>query len=280
VIDICSTCAWPERFTRAEIEKRRKETRTLNAWDSQYLLEAKPVAEIRLDPARMIAYNVQPKITTANGGIGMWLGNARIAGASLRWDPASGKLKSDVSALALVLQDEAGRRYLHHVQRLSGEVAEFDADGKKITGGQVLQITELVKKLVLPRVSVETNGIGTFAPAVLKACFKQQRVICGVTEVVSTENKQKRILESLEPLLMSRGMLWAHVDVLKGPLWGQMKDWNPAQKNQADDYLDASAGAVSETPERISRADGWIPPSTQQHHWRPDTGVHEVEVEY
>lgn len=280
VLDICSTCAWPERFTRTEIEKRRKETRTLNAWDSQYLLEAKPVAEVRLDPARMIAYNVQPKITQANGGIGMWLGNARIAGAALRWDPASGKLTSDVSALALVLQDEAGRRYLHHVQRLSGEVAEFDTDGKKIIGGQVAQICELVKKLSLPRVSVETNGIGTFAPAVLKACFKQNRVICGVSEVTSTENKQKRILESLEPLLMSRGMLWAHVDVLKGPLWDQMKDWNPAHRNQADDYLDATAGAVSETPERIARSNGWNAPERQTQTWRPDTGVHEVEVEY
>ena len=280
VIDICSTCAWPDRFTRTEIEKRRKETRTLNAWDSQYLLEAKPVAEVRLDPARMIAYNVQPKITEANGGIGMWLGNARIAGAALRWDPASGKLTSDVSALALVLQDDSGRRYLHKVMRLNGEVAEFAPDGKQIIGGQVLQICELVKSLSLPRVSVETNGIGTFAPAVLKACFKQYRVQCGVAEVVSTANKQKRILEALEPLLMSRGMLWAHVDVLKGPLWDQMKDWNPAKPNQADDYLDATAGAVSETPERISRSGGWIPPSTQPHDWRPSAGVHEVEVEY
>lgn len=280
VIDICSTCSWPERFTRNEIEKRRKETRTLNAWDSQYLLEAKPVAEIRLDPARMIPYDVQPKVTEANGGIGMWLGNAKIAGASLRWDPASGKVNSDVSALALVLQDEGGRRYLHHVERLSGEVAEFASDGKQITGGQVLQIAQLVKKLSLPRVTVETNGIGTFAPAVLKACFKQNRVTCGVTEITSTKNKQERILESMEPLLLSRGMLWAHVDVLRGPLWAQMKDWNPAKKNQADDYLDASAGAVSDTPERIGRSSGWNPPSTQSHDWRPDTGVHEVEVEY
>ena len=115
-------------------------------------------------------------------------------------------------------------------------------------------------------------------------------------QVQHRSNQQEQILELLpvailfrplypflgllEPLLLSRGMLWAHIDVLKGPLWAQMKDWNPAQKNQADDYLDASAGAVSETPERISRLSGWNPPSTQSHDWRPDTGVHEVEVEY
>src|SRR3546814_3584394 len=43
VLDICAGCAWPERFDRTEIQKRRKETRTLNAWDSQYGLEAKPL---------------------------------------------------------------------------------------------------------------------------------------------------------------------------------------------------------------------------------------------
>jgi hypothetical protein len=59
-IDICSCCAWPERFTRVEIERRRKETMTLNAWDSQYQLEAKPLGEVRLDPERIKAYDVEP----------------------------------------------------------------------------------------------------------------------------------------------------------------------------------------------------------------------------
>src|SRR3546814_9152067 len=45
---ICAGCAWPERFDLTEIQKRRKETRTLNAWDSQYGLEAKPLTEVRL----------------------------------------------------------------------------------------------------------------------------------------------------------------------------------------------------------------------------------------
>lgn len=280
LVDFYAGQAWPTRFDKTEMVNRRQGCRTINEWDSQYQLHSRPVHETRLDPARMTAYDVQPKITEANGGIGMWLGNARIAGASLRWDPASGKLNSDVSALALVLQDETGRRYLHDVRKLTGEIAEFDLDGKTITGGQVKQIADLVKSLSLPRVTVETNGIGTFAPAVLKACFKQNKVVCGVSEVTSTENKQKRILESLEPLLMARGMLWAHVDVLHGPLWDQMKEWNPAARNQADDYIDAAAGAVSETPERIGRGNGWIAPSTAAYDWRQSAGVHEVEVEY
>ena len=121
--------------------------------------------------------------------------------------------------------------------------------------------------------TLEGNGVGKFAPAVLKGALRQRKLQCGVTEVTSTDNKNKRILESLEPLLLANRQLWAHVDVLNGPLWDQMKDWNPALRNQADDYLDAAAGAVSETPERIQRAgNGWIAPSSGRSPcrlWRP-----------
>lgn len=281
LVDFYAGSAWPERFDFKEMQKRRRKTRTINEWDSQYQLHSKPVTEVRLDPERITPYAVEPNLTFSNSEHGMWLGNVRIAGASLRWDPASGKVNSDVSALALCLQDEAGRRYLHRVQALLGDIAEFGPDGKTITGGQVFQICDLVQRYQLPRVTLEGNGIGKFAPAVLKGALRQRRLQCGVTEVISTDNKNKRILESLEPLLLANRQLWAHVDVLNGPLWDQMKDWNPALRNQADDYLDAAAGAVSETPERIQRAQsGLIAPANTQHDWRPDAGVHEVEVEY
>ena len=283
MVDFYAGSAWPERFDTAEMVKRRRKTRTLNEWDSQYQQHSKPLSEVRLDPARMLPYDLEPKIVAANGGIGMWLGNARIVAAACRWDPSSGKLKSDVSAMVVVLQDDGGRRYLHKAAALTGEVAEFSDDGKTVIGGQVWQLCNIVKALSLPRVTVETNGIGAFAPAVLRACLKQMRIQCGVKELPSVTNKQVRILEALEPLLMSRGMLWAHVDVLRGPMWDQMRDWEPALRNQADDYLDAAAGAVTETPERIGRVvggSGLNAPATVVHDWRPDAGVHEVEVEY
>jgi hypothetical protein len=143
-------------------------------------------------------------------------------------------------------------------------VAEFDQDGKTITGGQVLQIVEVVKTFALRRVSVETNGIGGFAPTVLKAALKQAKIHdCGVSEINNTANKNKRILEALEDPLAS-GTLWAHTSVVyaaEGPQpHDQMRDWNPAIKDQPDDDLDSLAGAVSETPERIGRFTGWNPP--------------------
>jgi hypothetical protein len=296
VLDIAAGCAWPERFDRKEIELRRRKTRTLNAWDSQYGLEAKPLTEVRLDPARIVPYAVEPVMRYANGSSSLWLGSQQIVGAACRWDPSSGKLKSDASALAVVFQDENGRRYLHRVTTLfrslhrvtsaRGEIAEFSEDGKTITGGQVMAVCDLVEALNLPRVSVETNGIGGFAPAVLRAALKQRRLLpCGVVEIDSTTNKNKRILETFEPLLLSRGMLWAHVSVLQDPVtkkhstfWTEMRDWNPGIASQPDDHLDASSGAIAEQPERI-KAKGGIPSTGQRNDWRPTGGSFEVEFE-
>lgn len=290
LVDAYADAAWPERFTREELEKRRKECRTVNEWDSQYQLHAKPVTQLRLDPARIVPYNVDPQFRRANGGESMWLGKQQIVGASCRWDPASGKLKSDVSGVAVVLQDEAGRRYVQHVGALTGEVAEFDEkDGKTIVGGQVWQLCDIIERYSLPRVTVETNGIGGFAPTVLRAALKQRKLRCGVVEISSSTNKNKRILETIEPLLLSRGMLWAHVDLLRDPdkpvtpfapgeFWRQMRDWNPAVADQDDDLLDAVSGAISDTPERF-RGKGGISPSTQREDWRPEAGTFEVAFE-
>lgn len=276
VVDICSMCAWPERFTRKEIEHRRKETRTLNGWDSQYMLEAKPLSELRLDPGRLLEYDLEPVFKKANGESTMWLGQVRIVGASCRWDPSSGKLKSDVSSLAVVLQDEQGRRYWHRCVTLQGKVAETDEAGRVIVGGQVQQIASIVQALRLPRVVVESNGVGAFASDWLLMALKQARVQCGVTPLVQSANKNKRILEAFEGPLNS-GQLWAHSSVIDGPAWDQMRDWNPAIADQPDDHLDSAAGAISDTPERIRSVVlpeiSGIQPGDD---WRPNTGVYEV----
>lgn len=278
LVDCYARPAWGERFDAAEVLKRRRKTRTINEWDSQYQLHAKPVRNVRLDPDRITPYDVEPVIDTVNGEVRMMLGGVRIVAASLRWDPSSGKIGSDVSGAGLVLQDEIGRRYLHRADGLTGDVAVFDDAGKKITGGQVFQLCDIVEKFQIPRVTVETNGIGGFGPTVLKAALKQRRLQCGVTEVNNTGAKNKRILEGLEPLFLSPGMLWAHVDVLDGPFYEQCRDWNPAVTDQPDDLLDAAEGACSDVPERIGRIVG-NPTLRARDDWRTDAGVHEVAFE-
>lgn len=280
LVDMYAGCAWPERFTPAEMTKRRQQCRTVNEWDSQYQLHSKPVSETRLDPDRMVAYDVEPIIRRANGSAAMYLGGVRIAGLSLRWDPASGKINSDVSAVALLLQDEAGRRYWHRSVALTGEVAVFDESGKRIAGGQVHQLADIVEEFAVSRVTVETNGIGTFAPAVLRACLKQRRLQCAVKEEPAVKAKNVRILESFEPLLLSQGQIWAHVSVLDGPAYQQMRDFVPTVKDQEDDYIDAAAGAITDTPERIRAHVVGNQSAVMADDWRPSGGVHEVTVEY
>lgn len=278
LIDCYLGSAWPERFTRDEMEKRRRETRTVNEWDSQYQLHSKPVSQCRIDPERIIPYDCEPVIRYANKTASMYLGSARLAGMSARWDPSSGKVDSDVSAFAIVLQDEYGRRYIHRTEALTGEVAEFTEDGRRIIGGQVWQICNLVQQFNIPRVVIETNGIGGFAPATLKVALKQRKLICGVGSEQSIANKNKRILEAFEGPISS-GMMWAHVSVLNGPFWDQTKDFNPETKNQEDDYIDAAAAAVSDTPERINVHEIESDKAPDHHHWRQNSGVHEVAFE-
>lgn len=274
-IDCYAGCEWPERFTREEMEKRRKETRTLNEWDSQYQLHSKPVSESRLNPDRIREYSVHPEIRYANGGCSMWLGGVQIVGAVAYWDVALGKVKSDASALTIMLTDARGHLYWHKCDGLTGELADFDANDK-IVGGQVVQIRELVTKFQIPRVVVEVNGPGGFAPKLLRQALKGTG--CGVTEEFSVANKQKRILDAFEAPLSSQ-FLWAHTEVLDGPMYAQMQDFNPILTNQDDDYIDSGAGAIHQTPVRIGKLVG-KPTEQQREHWRPSDGDHEVTVDY
>lgn len=277
LVDCYAGCAWPERFTRDDLQKRRRKTKTANYWDSQYQLHSRPVHEIRLNPESIPVYDCEPHFTRANKVLQCWLGQARIVGGSLHWDPSSGKLRSDASAVAMVLQDENGNRYWHRAERLTGEVAKFADNGKQITGGQVFQLCDLVEKFGLRSVVVETNGIGGFAPTVLRAALKQRGIAgCGVKEVQKGQNKNRRILEALEPLMLSR-MLWAHVSVADGPAFPQMKEWNPAVQNQPDDDLDAAAGAVTDEPQRLAEALRNRNP-TPREDWRQGAGVFEAEL--
>ena len=278
VIDIYANCSWPERFDRADLAMRRKKTRTLNYWDSQYMLEAKPINECRLDPAKIKAYDQKPVISSANRQIRMMLGGVQIVSGRGYWDPSLGKVGGDASAFSTVYDDNLGNFYWHTCDGLTGEFAEFsDTRLTKITAGQVLQACDIIQKTNVLHVYVEVNSVGSFVGKLLQRAIKQRGLNCGVTEIVQNGNKNDRILGGLEPPMKS-GVLWAHVDVLNGPMWDQMKGWNPAVKNQPDDYLDSGAGAIEQAPVRINHLVG-IPTQDKRDDWRQSTGVFEVTLE-
>lgn len=278
VLDIYANCAWPERFDRADILKRRRKTRTLNYWDSQYMLEAKPINECRLDPAKIKAYDQQPRIDHANKQVRMMLGKAQIVSGRAYWDPSLGKAGGDASAFSVVYDDSLGNYYWHVCEGLTGEFAEFsDARNTEIISGQVLQACDIIKRCNILHVYVEVNSIGSFVGRLLLRALKQRGLTCGVTEITQNANKNDRILGALEAPMKS-GVLWAHVDVLNGPLWDQMKDWNPAVRQQPDDYLDSGAGAIEHAPVRINKLVG-KPTAGARDDWRQSSGVFEVTLE-
>lgn len=279
IVDFYAECAWPERFDRKELEKRRRKCRTVNEWDSQYQLHSKPIKESRLDPNRLKAYATHPVVHQANGGVRMMLAGARIVSGRAYWDVSLGKINSDDSAFSLILDDAAGNSYWHVAQALTGDYAKFtDDENSKIESGQVMQACELIQKYQIPQIYVETNGVGAFVPKLLQKAIKQQRLNCAVREITAKGNKNERILSGLEPSMKS-GVLWAHVDVLDGPLWDQMMDWDPSLKTQPDDFLDSGAGAILQAPVRIGNVVVENSTGFQQHDWRPGAGVHEVTLE-
>lgn len=260
VIDFYSGNAWPERFNRKEISFRRKQTRTIASWDSQYQLKAKPIRESRLDPDRMIEYGVEPVISWANGGMRFMLGNVRIVSASAWWDCALGKVLADASVFTLALSDERGRIYLHRQVALLGDLEDSQCE----------DIRRLVIQFQIPNVTVETNGPGGFVPPILRKKLKGTG--CGVIDYYEATNKKKRILDAWEPPLSAR-FLWAHSSVIEGALPEQMRDFDPIKPNQADDYLDSGAGAITDLPIRIGNLNGRkIVDVAPEHSWRPVSG--------
>lgn len=265
MLDIYAGCAWPERFDRSEMALRRTKCKTIGEWDSQYQLHSKPITDVRLDPERMIAYDVEPVIRSGNGQTMMFLGKVQLVGASAYWDCALGKVDSDASAFSILFTDEAGRLYWHRAEGLTGDL---DA--------QCEQIRAQVIKYQLPRVVVELNGPGGFVPPILRRHLAGTG--CGVGEEYSSVNKNKRILDAFEPPLSS-GFLWAHVSVLDGPVSNQMREFNPEVTSQPDDYIDSGAGAIRQTPVRIGKIVG-KPTATSREDWVPSAGVHEVELDF
>ena len=275
LLDFYAGSAWPDRFTLEEMENRRKKCRTINEWDSQYQLHSKPVSETRLDPDKMVPYEVEPVARYANGELLLMLGNVRLVGVKARWDCSLGKINSDASAVAIVFTDDAGRLYWHRAIALTGELEEFAPDGKTLVNGQIKQLLDLLTPLQVPSITIETNGPGGFVPAIARKHLKRHGI--SVIEDYSIENKQKRILDAFEAPLSS-GFLWAHTSVLEGPTYDQMMQFNPLAKNQADDYLDSGAGAIAETPVRIGRVVG-KPTGERTDDWRPSAGQFSVELE-
>ena len=252
LIDIYTGNAWPERFTSKDLRTRRRACRTINSWDSQYMLRPVRVAESRLDPDRMPVYADEPRIEWRNRIPVMMLGDVRIAGFVAYWDVSLGKIHSDDSALCIMLTDYAGRLYWHRAIGLTGDLEVLDKSGN-LVGGQVHQLIQALTACHAHHVHIEVNGPGGFVPPIATRHCKPHGI--SVSECYQSGNKQARILDAFEAPLSS-GFLWCHQQVTESPAFEQVREFDPLLTNQVDDYIDAAAGAIHETPIRLDRITG------------------------
>ena len=239
--------AWPERFTKDEIARQRTQTGP-NKFASQMLLRPVNIAEGRLDPTLLQVYDDRVDYTRELQTL--FLGARKMISASAWWDPAFGAARGDRSALAIVYADAEGHMYVHKVEYITA--ADSDTDEAR---AQSRVVAQLAKDHYLPSISVETNGIGKFLPAILRNELVRSKVPCKVQEVHSTKNKDLRILEAFDAPMAAR-MLHVHRAVLQTPLMTEMQEWRPGMSKGHDDGLDAVAGALAQQPLRIERLYG------------------------
>ena len=239
--------AWPERYDNDAIEKMRRNAGPAK-FASQMMLMPTNINDSRLDATLLQKYNDALDYREVQRSMVLSIAGRKLVSASAWWDPSFGKTTGDASVLAVVYTDEEGDQWLHRVEYITVSAQEGEDEATL----QCLQVVEVVKSLFLPSVTIETNGLGKFLPAILRRELANARLNCSVMEKVSTVSKTARILEAFDAVMAARA-LHVHADVYKTRFITEMQEWRPSNKSGFDDGIDAAAGAISLEPMRLKR---------------------------
>ena len=259
VVDAAGESAWPERFDDERIRAVRTRTGPLK-FRAQMMLE--PVADgaCRLDPDRLVPYDLPLDYSEGNGQPVLSIGGKRMMSASCWWDPSYGSLGGDRSVVAIVFTDEDGHCWLHDIAYLSVPPGEARGDE---ASAFCRQVAEFARRNHAPGVRIETNGLGGFLPGILRKEMSAAGVGATVTGMHSRVAKAKRILDAFDARLAA-GMLHAHARIRETPFLAEMREWRADIPGVRDDGLDAVAGCLASEPLRL--APGTRP---ERAEWRP-----------
>ena len=260
ILDAQGRSRWPERFGPEKIEEIRRHTGPAK-FESQMMLQPRSIEEVRLDPARLVRYDAALEYREGNREAVLSIGGRRMVSATAWWDPAYGSPGTgDASVVAVVFVDAEGAYWLHGIRYLSHDPARL---------GEVDEATQLCRQVAvfaehmrLPAITIETNGLGRFLPALLRREIGAAGIACAVIEQFSHTNKEQRILDAFDPLLAA-GALRAHESVWRTPFIEEMREWRPARRCR-DDGLDAVSGCLLAEPVRLRR----FTPAMRRS-WRP-----------
>ena len=242
ILDDRGLSRWPERFPLPKVQALEREVGPLR-FRAQMLLEPVDLREVRLDPSRLVPFDGEVEIATANRRRRYTLEGRELKTANCWWDPAFGSPSGgDASVVAVVFADAEGgfwctdMVYLTHDPALAGEVDEATQLCR--------QVVAIARRNGCPTITLETNGIGRFLPNLLRQTIAKVNAPVSVREHTATRNKDRRIVEAFDPVLAARS-LRLHRRVLATPLVQEMRDFQPGAHNR-DDGLDALAACLVE----------------------------------
>lgn len=272
LLDESGNSRWPERFTPDKIAEIRRRSGPAK-FTSQMMLRPTSLQSVRLDPAKLVRYDGDLDYREANGVPVLSIGGRRMVSAACWWDPAYGAPGGgDASVVAAVFLDGDGgywlhaMRYLQHDPARTGEVDEATQLCR--------QVARFVAELHLPSVTVETNGLGRFLPALLRREISAAGAACTVIEHASGTSNDRRILDAFDPLLAAAA-LRGHASVWSTPFVEEMREWRPGGRCR-DDGLDAVSGCLLAEPVRLSR----LPAAGRRRDWRPGHAPHVASADF
>ncbi len=194
---------------------------------------------------RAIPYDAELDYSEGGGEATLRLGAQRLNRASCWWDPAYGDPeRGDGSVIACVFTDEDGNRRIHAIEYITFDPKRLD-ETDELTQ-QCEKAIAFADRNFLPRITVETNGIGRMVPGTLRRLARERGLAISVREQSNRTPKALRILDAFDAALAAN-RLYAHADVLASPLISEMRDWRP-DTDGPDDGLDAVAGCLLEEP--------------------------------
>lgn len=260
LLDESGVSVWPEKFDPEAISQLKKHHGPIK-FQSQMMLRPVPPTGYRLHPSHLIRYDCDIELLEANAEQILRIGNTRMLSASCVWDPAYGNAVSgDGSVVACVFTGEETGYWLHHVEWLKLDLQSDTDEARQ----QCLQICDLIEKLSLPAIHIETNGIGKFLPGLLRSTLREKQTHCAVLEIYSRNSKTQRILEAFDPILAARA-LRVHQSVFKTDFINEMLHWRPGDHRGKDDALDAVAHCLLSEPVRFPIH---TRPKKQKNPWR------------
>jgi hypothetical protein len=238
---------WPERFPRARIDRIREQVGPLH-FASQMMLQPVQLTDARLDPQCLRIYDAPLDLREAGGESVLSIQGNRMVSCSCWWDPSLGKDKGDRSVIACVYTDQKGHYWLHGLHQIIVDPHHADDNATQ----QATQIIAFLRQHHALHLHVETNGLGQFLPALLAQQFHANHYPARIIPIHHTQNKNKRLLHALDPVLAARA-LFVHQSVIDQGFADDLRQFNPAHTRNRDDTLDAVCGALTAQPVRLPR---------------------------